>query len=160
MITHISIVSKSIEYESYYMMLFKFRVVLCRIRLFPTLISKMKWLWSGLPLNYRTSSVRRWSMNVLTVYEHKLVLYFSRVLLDSVQMTRCIMTSRLYCILTCQYLTFWYHLLQKQIHQLASRFSQDSRAQDILNFILRENILNINRLVPFLFMGYNWAKTT
>ena len=67
-----------------------------------------KWLWSGLPLNYRTwpSSVRRRSMNVLTVHEHKLVLYFSMVLLDSVQMTRCIMTSRLYCILTCQQLTF------------------------------------------------------
>ena len=30
---------------------FKFRVVLCRIRLFPTLISKIKWLRSGLPLN-------------------------------------------------------------------------------------------------------------
>ena len=30
---------------------FKFRVVLCRIRLFPTLISKLKWLGSGLPLS-------------------------------------------------------------------------------------------------------------
>ena len=30
--------------------MFKFRVVLCRIRLFPTLISKIKWLWSELPL--------------------------------------------------------------------------------------------------------------
>ena len=30
---------------------FKFRVVLCRIRLLPTLISKIKWLWSELPLN-------------------------------------------------------------------------------------------------------------
>ena len=32
------------------MALFKFRVVLCRIRVFPTLISKIKWLGSGLPL--------------------------------------------------------------------------------------------------------------
>ena len=32
------------------MALFKFRVVLCRIRFFPTLISKIKWLGSGLPL--------------------------------------------------------------------------------------------------------------
>ena len=30
---------------------FKFRVVLCWIHLFPTLISKIKWLESGLPLN-------------------------------------------------------------------------------------------------------------
>ena len=30
---------------------FKFRVVLCRIRLFSTLILKIKWLGSGLPLN-------------------------------------------------------------------------------------------------------------
>ena len=29
---------------------FQFRVVLCRIRLLPTLISKIKWLGSGLPL--------------------------------------------------------------------------------------------------------------
>ena len=29
---------------------FNSRVVLCRIRLFPTLISKIKWLGSGLPL--------------------------------------------------------------------------------------------------------------
>ena len=28
----------------------KFRVVVCRIRLFPTLISKIKWLGYGLPL--------------------------------------------------------------------------------------------------------------
>ena len=28
----------------------KFRVVLCRIRPFPTLISKIKWLWCELPL--------------------------------------------------------------------------------------------------------------
>ena len=32
------------------MMLFKFSVVLCRIRLFPTLISKIKWLGFELPL--------------------------------------------------------------------------------------------------------------
>ena len=30
---------------------FNFSVVVCRIRLFPTLISKIKWLGSGLPLN-------------------------------------------------------------------------------------------------------------
>ena len=30
---------------------FKLTVVLCRIRLFPTLISKIKWLEYGLPLN-------------------------------------------------------------------------------------------------------------
>ena len=29
----------------------KFRVVLCQIRLFPTLISKIKWLESELPFN-------------------------------------------------------------------------------------------------------------
>ena len=29
---------------------FNFRVVACRIRLFPTLISKIKWLWYELPL--------------------------------------------------------------------------------------------------------------
>ena len=29
---------------------FYFRVVVCRIRLFPTLISKINWLWSELPL--------------------------------------------------------------------------------------------------------------
>jgi len=34
------------------MTLFKFWVVLCRIRLFPTFISKIKWLGSGLPLNF------------------------------------------------------------------------------------------------------------
>ena len=39
-------------------MSFKFRVVLRRIRLFPTLISKMKWLWSELPLNF-------WCKNIL-----------------------------------------------------------------------------------------------
>ena len=32
------------------MVSFKFIVVLCRIRPFPTLISKIKWLWSELPL--------------------------------------------------------------------------------------------------------------
>ena len=32
---------------------FKFRVVLCRIRLFPTLISKIKWFGSELPLSIR-----------------------------------------------------------------------------------------------------------
>ena len=31
---------------------FKFRVVLCRFRLFPTLISKRKWLGSELPLKF------------------------------------------------------------------------------------------------------------
>jgi len=31
---------------------FNFRVVVCRIRLFPTLISKIKWLGSELPLNW------------------------------------------------------------------------------------------------------------
>ena len=31
---------------------FVFRVVLCRIRLFPTLISKIKWLWPELPLKW------------------------------------------------------------------------------------------------------------
>ena len=31
---------------------FNFRVVLCRIRLFPTLISIIQWLWSELPLKY------------------------------------------------------------------------------------------------------------
>ena len=32
---------------------FKFRIVMCRIRLFPTLISEMKWLWSEVQtLNY------------------------------------------------------------------------------------------------------------
>ena len=30
---------------------FNFRVVVCRIRPFPTLISKIKWLWSELPLS-------------------------------------------------------------------------------------------------------------
>ena len=35
---------------------FKFRVVLCRIRLFPTLISKMKWVRSELPFNQKYSS--------------------------------------------------------------------------------------------------------
>ena len=30
---------------------FDFKVVLCRIRLFPTMISKIKWLWSELPLS-------------------------------------------------------------------------------------------------------------
>ena len=29
----------------------KSRVVCCRIRLIPTIISKIKWVWSGLPLN-------------------------------------------------------------------------------------------------------------
>ena len=37
---------------------FKFRVVLNRIRLFPTLISKIKWLRSELPLNEK--SVKSW----------------------------------------------------------------------------------------------------
>ena len=32
--------------------LFNFRVVLCRIRLIPTLISKIRWFWSELPLNF------------------------------------------------------------------------------------------------------------
>jgi len=31
---------------------FYFRVVLCRIRIFPTLILMIKWLWSGLPLKW------------------------------------------------------------------------------------------------------------
>ncbi len=31
---------------------FYFRVLPCRIRIFPILISKMKWLWSGLPLKH------------------------------------------------------------------------------------------------------------
>ena len=34
---------------------FNFRVVLCRFRLFPTLISKIIWLGSGLPLNFEIS---------------------------------------------------------------------------------------------------------
>ena len=37
------------------MLSFNFRVVLCRIRLFPTLISKIKWLGSGLP--WRTPKI-------------------------------------------------------------------------------------------------------
>ena len=32
----------------------KFRVVLCRIRLLPKLISKIKWLWSELLLKYKS----------------------------------------------------------------------------------------------------------
>ena len=32
---------------------FNFRVVPCRIRLFPTLISKLKWVEPGLPLKFR-----------------------------------------------------------------------------------------------------------
>ena len=39
----------------------KSRVVLCRIRLFPPLISKIKWLWSELPLEYRT----KWSVELV-----------------------------------------------------------------------------------------------
>jgi len=38
---------------------FKFRVVICRIRLFPTLISKIKWLGSGLPLRFRNGFIGR-----------------------------------------------------------------------------------------------------
>ena len=34
---------------------FEFRVVLCRIRLFPTLIWKIKWLGSGVPLNLKVT---------------------------------------------------------------------------------------------------------
>ena len=36
-------------------MSFKFRLVLCRIRLFPTLISRIKWLGYALPLNFTFS---------------------------------------------------------------------------------------------------------
>ena len=31
--------------------IFKFKVVICRIRLFPTMFSKLKWVGSGLPFN-------------------------------------------------------------------------------------------------------------
>ena len=41
---------------------FKFRVVLCRIRLFPTLSSKIKWLGSELPLKWGASS--RWLLSL------------------------------------------------------------------------------------------------
>ena len=43
--------SKSIEDDFIQIPTRNFRVVLCRIRLFPTLISKVKWLGSGLTLN-------------------------------------------------------------------------------------------------------------
>jgi len=46
------------------MTLFNFRVVLCRIRLFPTLISKIKWMWSGLPLKL----LQRTSVMVFTTF--------------------------------------------------------------------------------------------
>ena len=36
---------------------FNLRVVVCRIRLFPTLISKIKWLGSGLPLKNWVKSI-------------------------------------------------------------------------------------------------------
>ena len=39
------------EFESSGNASYIFRVLLCRIRLYPTLISKIKWFWSGLPLN-------------------------------------------------------------------------------------------------------------
>ena len=39
---------------------FKFKVVLCRIRPFPTLISKIKWLWSGLPLKIQEIHSNFW----------------------------------------------------------------------------------------------------
>ena len=42
-------------------LLFKFRVVLCRIRLFPTLILKIKWLGSELPLNIKWGASSRWT---------------------------------------------------------------------------------------------------
>ena len=44
-------ISRSIQIDLK-MTSFKFRVVLCRIRLFPTMISKVKWLGSKLPLSY------------------------------------------------------------------------------------------------------------
>ena len=44
---------------------FNFRVVICRIHSFPTLISKIKWLWSGLLLNeYLFFSVQYLAVNV------------------------------------------------------------------------------------------------
>ena len=42
------------------MVSFKFRVVLCRIRPSPTLISKIKWLWSELPLKYHMSILKKY----------------------------------------------------------------------------------------------------
>ena len=44
--------SKSIEDN-----VIKFRVVLCRIRLFPRVTSKIKWLGSGLPLSFKLDSL-------------------------------------------------------------------------------------------------------
>ena len=47
----------SIDFES--ILKFNFRVVLCRIRLFPTLISKIKWLGSKLPLKFVLATLYR-----------------------------------------------------------------------------------------------------
>ena len=49
------IVPSSIDFESIYKL--NFKVVLCRIRLFPKLISKIKWLRSAKPINW---SVNLW----------------------------------------------------------------------------------------------------
>ena len=47
---------------------FKFRVVICRIRLSPTLISKIKWLVSELPLKFVLTHLkliqRRYQQNI------------------------------------------------------------------------------------------------
>ena len=57
------------------MALFKFRVVLCRIRLFPTFISKIKLLGSELPLIQFLEQLLKAAMEMEEINLSQLVIY-------------------------------------------------------------------------------------
>ena len=55
--------------------LFNFRVIVCRIRPFPALVSKIKWFWSELPLTDRQRSIfELMDINLLDFISMKLFL--------------------------------------------------------------------------------------
>ena len=76
---------------------FYFRVVVCRLRLYPTLISKIKWLRSGLPLKNNPS--------------------------ESYCVCSILRTSKIFSILGLEYVWYLYHSIENSIsYSVTSKF--------------------------------------
>ena len=64
---------------------FNFRFVICRIRLFPTLISKIKWLWSTLPLTLFLEIFFGWTYDMYLNNRYYDNNYFKRVFISNTE---------------------------------------------------------------------------
>ena len=97
---------------------FYFRVVVCRNRLFPTMISKIKWLGCGLPLRFRSVTVKnddpRNSLYITIFVVSKKLEYGSRVVQKSnYQKQQKVWRNRFEMVLSWQN---WQNLLRQMLN--------------------------------------------